>query len=132
MSHENKEKFREILNDVNELVFNSEIELEYQFESYLLKQKLWEAIKNRYPGIYTNFKRNSATFLVNKSKNFIPPNKKIENIQNQFSDDEAKSTKGEHDEDDSHDWDKANSTNVQTQKICLKPFILILNNIFIK
>lgn len=70
------------------MAYGNEFELEYEFESHLLKQKLSSMIQERFPGMYTNFKRNESTFRVYKGKTFAPPNEKVTSIQDDLFDED--------------------------------------------
>ena len=111
------------------MVFSNEEELEYEFESHMLKQKLSEIIQKRYPGLFTNYKRLVANFKVYKSKNFIPPKEKITSIQDSLidSDEEDKSIAEENEEElKLQELEKIHETSFITQYRNIIGFTLVI------
>lgn len=93
----NKKKKNQIMLDVREMAYSDEKELEYEFKSLLLKQKLTTEIKAKYPGMFTYFKKDDNTFKVFKGKYNERLNEKVTSIQDSFSsfDDKDSDTRSE-------------------------------------
>jgi hypothetical protein len=96
LSEDNKQKLKEILKEVEKMAYGDAFELEYTFPSYLLKQKLTSIVKERFPGMYTYYKKNESVFKVMKGKNYSPPSEQISSIQDDLfnSDDNDQESEG--------------------------------------
>ena len=117
-----------MLKDIDKMVFSNEEELEYEFESHLLKQKLSEIIQQKYPGLYTSFKRWVANFKVYKSKNFTPPRERITSIQDSLIDSEEDKNAQENNEEELkfQELEKVHEVNFMAQYRNIIGFTLVI------
>jgi len=81
LSKKNNDLKLKILEEVDQMVYSNKTKLEYDFESYLLKQELSNDIKKLYPGLQVVYQKDITAFKVVKNDNFTPPSKTVWSIQ---------------------------------------------------
>lgn len=85
---------KEILEEIEEFAYASESWIEYEDLSDLLKLKLSDTIKKRYPGMYTKFNKTEKSFKVYKGNNYMPPHEHVTSIQDEVLEYDEEETKG--------------------------------------
>lgn len=92
LSKENMKLMNQILTEVDKMAYGSQTKLEYEIDSYLLRQKLTTTIRQKYPGMNVSYQKEESQFKILKNDCFTPPSKLITSIQDDYFDSEEQKT----------------------------------------